>query len=154
MLGKLELPMADQTLPTWAPPRRARRPKVIPLIFSDIQSSTRQVLLAIHQDLAETVRFHPYRGRSIPLPNSTRAEPQDLGESPPSPLTPSPEDKDKDENEVADHNHTHPATLPGPSTIMYTSAPPGFTLTHSGWNKTLIQSLRVSFYCVFTCYSI
>ncbi|KAE9382921.1 hypothetical protein BT96DRAFT_951783 [Gymnopus androsaceus JB14] len=36
----------------------------------------------------------------------------------------------------------HPATTPGPSSIMYTSCPSGFTLTNSGWEKELVCDLR------------
>ncbi|KAE9407710.1 hypothetical protein BT96DRAFT_933135 [Gymnopus androsaceus JB14] len=126
-----------KSLPTWAPPRRAKQPKVIPLIFTNIQRSTRAVPLAIHQELADTPRFHPYRARSIPPPINTKARAPDPSENPPSPLTPSPEDEDD-----AIGSPMHPATTPGPSSIMYTSCPSGFTLTNSGWEKELVRDLR------------
>ncbi|KAE9387213.1 hypothetical protein BT96DRAFT_1005359 [Gymnopus androsaceus JB14] len=121
--------------PTWAPPRKAKQPKVVPLIFTNIQRFTRAVPLAIHQELADTPRFHPYRARSIPPPINTRAQTLGPSETPPSPLTPSPKDD-------AIRGPMHPATMPGPSSIMYTSCPSGFTLTNSGWEKEFVRSLR------------
>ncbi|THV04119.1 hypothetical protein K435DRAFT_851303 [Dendrothele bispora CBS 962.96] len=124
-----------QSVPTWAPPLVAARPKVVPLLFTTIKLP-REKDLSLHEELPDKPRpSRNRRRRLVPPPVATGSanggRPRSL-----SPLTPTSED--------GNTGSVHPAVAAGPSTVRLVNQPPNFNLTASGWDKTFIKALRNS----------
>ncbi|KAK7024237.1 hypothetical protein VNI00_016467 [Paramarasmius palmivorus] len=121
---------------TFASPRLPRPPKVIPLFATAVPLRQSRHVPSIQQYLHEKPRYHPYRGRS-----SRPANAADDDSSPSSSISASSptEAIDRDSPLTDDSNDELDQLQPQ---VIWVKQPSGFKLANSGWDPSLIKSLR------------